>query len=171
MSVGIGTTASDSPYDYAVVNINAGVDIKKVFKSFSNDKAKLYGLTGLRFTQHGGERSSLLSDVMTSGNSFRQIHLNIPIHAGLKYKINELFRGKFPNAQNLYDQLLDIDRQIEEGADAVPVVKKDVKLTKTALKKAFGKDFKNIGVVHNEEGSYLIIADGDNFKHIALEDI
>jgi hypothetical protein len=90
---------------------------------------------------------------------------------GLKYKINELFRGKFPNAQNLYDQLLDIDRQIEEGADAVPVVKKDVKLTKTALKKAFGKDFKNIGVVHNEEGSYLIIADGDNFKHIALEDI
>jgi hypothetical protein len=90
---------------------------------------------------------------------------------GLKYKINELFRGKFPNAQNLYDQLLDIDRQIEEGADAVPVVKKDVKLTKTALKKTFGKDFKNIGVVHNEEGSYLIIADGDNFKHIALEDI
>ena len=90
---------------------------------------------------------------------------------GLNYKINELFRGKFPNAQNLYDQLLDIDRQIEEGADAVPVVKKDVKLTKTALKKAFGKDFKNIGVVHNEEGSYLIIADGDNFKHIALEDI
>ena len=89
----------------------------------------------------------------------------------LKYKIEQLFKGKFPNAQNLYDQLLDIDRQIEEGADAVPVVKKDVKLTKTALKKAFGKDFKNIGVVHNEEGSYLIIADGDNFKHIALEDI
>jgi hypothetical protein len=90
---------------------------------------------------------------------------------GLKYKINELFRGKFPNAQNLYDQLLDIDRQIEEGADAVPVVKKDVKLTKTALKKAFGKNFKNIGIVHNEEGSYLVIADGDKFKHIALEDI
>ena len=89
----------------------------------------------------------------------------------LKYKIEQLFKGKFPNAQNLYDQLLDIDRQIEEGADAVPVVKKDVKLTKTALKKAFGKDFKNIGVVHNEEGSYLIIVDGDNFKHIALEDI
>ena len=90
----------------------------------------------------------------------------------LKYKIEQLFKGKFPNAQNLYDQLLDIDRQIEEGADAVPVVKKDVKLTKTALKKAFGKDFKNIGVVHNEEGSYLIIADNDgNFKHIALEDI
>jgi len=89
----------------------------------------------------------------------------------MKYKIQELFRGKFPNAQNLYDQLLDIERQIEDGADAVPVVKHDVKLTKTALKKSFGKDFKNIGVVHNEEGSYLIIADGDKFKHIALEDI
>ena len=90
---------------------------------------------------------------------------------GLKYKINELFRGKFPNAQNLYDQLLDIERQIKDGADAVPVVKHDVKLTKTALKKAFGKNFDNVGVVHNEEGSYLIIADGDKFKHIALEDI
>ena len=89
----------------------------------------------------------------------------------MKYKINELFRGKFPQAQNLYDQLLDIERQIKDGADAVPVVKRDVKLTKTALKKAFGKKFNNIGIVHNEEGSYLIIADGDKFKHIALEDI
>jgi ABC-type sugar transport system substrate-binding protein len=89
----------------------------------------------------------------------------------LKYKIEQLFKGKFPNAQNLYDQLRDIDRQIQEGADAVPIVKHDVKLTKTALKKAFGKDFNNIGVVHNEEGSYLIVADGDKFKHIALEDI
>lgn len=90
----------------------------------------------------------------------------------MKYKIQELFRGKFPNAQNLYDQLLDLEKQIKDGADAVPVVKHDVKLTKTALKKAFGKDFNNVGVVHNEEGSYLIIADEHgNFKHIALEDI
>ena len=45
---------------------------------------------------------------------------------------------------------------------------KDVKLTKSALKKAFGKKFNNIGVVHNEEGSYLILADEDgNFKHIS----
>lgn len=90
----------------------------------------------------------------------------------LKYKITELFKGKFPQPQNLYDQLQDLDRQIENGADAVPVVRENVKLTKTALKKAFGKKFNNIGVVHNEEGSYLIIADGkDNFKHIALEDL
>ena len=89
----------------------------------------------------------------------------------MKYKINELFQGKFPHPQNLYEQLKDLERQIVDGADAVPVVKKDVKLTKTALKKTFGKDFKNIGVVHNEEGSYLVIADGDNFKHISLEDI
>jgi hypothetical protein len=89
----------------------------------------------------------------------------------LKYKITELFQGKFPQPQNLYNQLQDLDRKIQDGADAVPVVKKNVKLTKTALKKAFGKDFVNIGIVHNEEGSYLIIADGDKFKHIALEDI
>jgi hypothetical protein len=89
----------------------------------------------------------------------------------LKFNITQLFVGKFPNPQNLYSQLQDLDRQIENGADAVPVVRENVKLTKTALKKAFGKNFKNIGIVHNEEGSYLIIADGDKFKHIALEDI
>lgn len=82
-----------------------------------------------------------------------------------------MFNGKFPQPQNLYNQLQDLDRQIEDGADAVPIVRRDVKLTKTALKKAFGKKFNNIGIVHNEEGSYLIIADGDKFKHIALEDI
>ena len=90
---------------------------------------------------------------------------------GLKYGIKELFHGKFPQPQNLYNQLQDLDRQIEDGADAVPVVRENVKLTKSALTKAFGKKFNNIGVVHNEEGSYLIIADGDKFKHIALEDI
>jgi hypothetical protein len=90
----------------------------------------------------------------------------------LKYKITELFRGKFPNPQNLYDQLVDLDNKIQNGADAVPVVKKDIKLTKTALKKAFGKNFANIGIVHNKEGSYLVVADAkDNFKIISLEDI
>ena len=91
----------------------------------------------------------------------------------MKYKINELFRGKFPNAQNLYDQLLDIERQIKSGADAVPVVKHDVKLTKTALKKEFGdpKKFENIGVVHNTEGSYLVLSDNKKFKIVTLEDI
>ena len=89
----------------------------------------------------------------------------------LKYPFNKLFRGKLVSPQPLYETLEDLDRQIQDGADAVPVVKRDVKLTKTALKKAFGKNFNNIGIVHNEEGSYLIIADGDKFKHIALEDI
>ena len=91
----------------------------------------------------------------------------------MKYKIQELFRGKFPNAQNLYDQLLDLERQIKDGADAVPVVKHDVKLTKTALKKEFGdpKKFKNIGVVHNTEGSYLVLSDNKKFKIVTLEDI
>lgn len=89
----------------------------------------------------------------------------------LKYTFSELFRGRFPSAKILYAQLEDLQRQLEDGADAIPVVKSDVKLTKSSLKKAFGKNFKNIGVVHNEEGSYLIIADGDNFKHISFEDI
>lgn len=90
----------------------------------------------------------------------------------LKYPFNKLFRGKLVSPQPLYETLEDLDRQIQDGADAVPIVKKNVKLTKSALKKAFGKNFNNIGVVHNEEGSYLILADEDgNFKHISLEDI
>ena len=91
----------------------------------------------------------------------------------MKYKISELFRGKFPNAQNLYDQLLDLENKIQDGADAVPTVKEDVKLTKTALKKAFGEPskFKNLGVVHNTEGSYLVVSDNKKFKIVALEDI
>ena len=89
----------------------------------------------------------------------------------LKYTFSELFRGRFPSAKILYAQLEDLQRQLEDGADAIPVVKSNVKLTKSSLKKAFGKNFKNVGVIHNEEGSYLIIADGDNFKHISFEDI
>lgn len=91
----------------------------------------------------------------------------------LKYKITELFQGKFPQPANLYEQLKDLDRQIQDGADAVPIVKDNVKLTKTALNKAFGKpkSFDKIGIVNNEEGSYLIVADDNNYKFIALEDI
>ena len=89
----------------------------------------------------------------------------------LKYKFTDLVRNRVIVPDLLYYQLQDLDRQIQDGADAVPVVKENVKLTKTALKKAFGKNFKNIGIVHNEEGSYLIIAKEDNFKFIAFEDI
>jgi hypothetical protein len=89
----------------------------------------------------------------------------------LKYSFTELFRNRFPVPTKFYETLEDLDRQIQDGADAVPVVRRDVKLTKSALKKAFGKKFNNVGIVHNEEGSYLIIADGENFKHIPLEDL
>ena len=89
----------------------------------------------------------------------------------MKYSIQELFKGKFPNPKNLYDQLKDLERQIENGADAKPIVKENIKLTKSALKKAYGKNFDNIGIVHNDEGSYLIVAKEDKFKFIALEDI
>lgn len=89
----------------------------------------------------------------------------------LKYKFTELVRNRVIAPDLLYYQLQDIDRQIQDGADAVPVVKENVKLTKSALKKAFGKKFNNIGIVHNEEGSYLIIAKGEDFKFIPLEDI
>ena len=91
----------------------------------------------------------------------------------LKYKITELFKGKFPNPSNLYDQLLDLDNKIEKGADAVPIVHKNVKLTTKDLKKVFGnpKKFVNIGIVHNAEGSYLVVSNDKSFKIIPLEDI
>lgn len=90
----------------------------------------------------------------------------------LKYKFTELFRGRFPAPQILYQQLEDLQRQIEFGADAKPIVKENVGLTKSALNKAFGKKFDNqIGVVHNEEGSYLVIKKDKDYKFIAFEDI
>lgn len=92
---------------------------------------------------------------------------------GLKYKFVELFSGKFPKPQQLYDQLADLQTQIDNGSDPVPPVKENVKLTKTGLKKAFGdpKDFITIGIVRNAEGSYLIVSDGKAYKHITLENI
>jgi len=91
----------------------------------------------------------------------------------LKYKITELFRGKFPNPQNLYDQLEDLERQISDGADAKPIVHKDVKLNKSSLKKKFGdpKKFDNLAIIHNAEGSYLVVAGDDGFKIVTLENI
>lgn len=82
-----------------------------------------------------------------------------------------MFRGRFPAPQILYQELEDLQRQIEFGADAKPVVKENVNLTKSALNKAFGKKFDGIGVVHNEEGSYLVIKSDEGFKFISFEDI
>ena len=82
-----------------------------------------------------------------------------------------MFRGRFPAPQILYQQLEDLQRQITDGADAKPVVREDVALTKSALNKAFGKKFDNVGVVHNEEGSYLVIRSDKGFKIIPFEDI
>lgn len=90
---------------------------------------------------------------------------------GLKYKFNQLFSGRFPKPKQLFETLEELDNKIENGADAKPVVKSDVKITKTSLKKAFGKNFNSIGIVHNEEGSYIIVADEDKFKYLPLEDI
>lgn len=88
ISVGFGTTASSEPYDAAVFNFNAGVDVKKDFLFFSENKARVYGLVGVHFTQRGGKMGITLDDMMTSGNSFREIQFNIPFHVGYKYVFN-----------------------------------------------------------------------------------
>ena len=92
---------------------------------------------------------------------------------GLKYTISECFRGKFIIPQKLFEILEDLQGQISEGVESEPIVKFDVKLTKSDLKKAFGKpaDFNKFGVVHNAEGSYLVIAHDKSFKFIAFENI
>ena len=91
----------------------------------------------------------------------------------LKYKITDLFRGKFPNPQNLYKQLEDLQGQIENGAEPKPVIMEDVKLTKTGLKKAFGEPsrFDTFSIIRNSEGSYIVVSDGKKYKYIALEDV
>lgn len=84
-----------------------------------------------------------------------------------------MFAGKFPKPKQLYEQLQDLQNQIDKGSEPVPIVKEGVKLTKTGLKKAFGdpKKFKTVGIIRNSEGSYVIISDGTQYKHIALENI
>lgn len=79
----------------------------------------------------------------------------------MDYKISDLFRGKFPNPQKLYALFLDFEKKIDEKSNAKPVTVYDVKLNKTQLKKAFGdpKEFEGIGIVHNAEGSYMVVAD------------
>ena len=92
----------------------------------------------------------------------------------MKYKFVEIFKGgKLPHPKTLYDQLIDLQSQIDSGSEPAPPVKEKVKLTKTGLKKAFGDptEFKTIGIVRNTEGSYLIVSDGKEYKHIALENI
>lgn len=79
----------------------------------------------------------------------------------MKYKISDLFRGKFPNPQNLYALFLDFEKKIDEKSTAKPTVAYDIKLNKTQLKKTFGdpKKFEGIAIVHNVEGSYIVVAD------------
>lgn len=92
----------------------------------------------------------------------------------LKYKFTELFNGKFPKAQLLYEQLKDLQNQIDSSDNAKAIFKKDVKINKTQLKKAFGdpKDFDNVGVVFNSEGAYLIVSDSDKkFYFTALDEV
>lgn len=91
ISIGYGTTVASEPFDKAIFNLNAGIDVKKVFKSLAEDKVRLYGMTGLHFSQHGGKKSNDIMDMTEEGNSFRQSQFNIPIHAGVKYIINEKF--------------------------------------------------------------------------------
>lgn len=91
----------------------------------------------------------------------------------MKYKFNELFKGKLPVPLKWYDQLEDLEKQIIEGVQPRLLEVKNVKLTKKELKKAFGKpkDFNTFAIIHNDEGSYLVIADDDKYKFIALQDI
>lgn len=89
----------------------------------------------------------------------------------LLYSVKDLFRGKVVIASRLYELLEDLDKRISKGVEPKLTVKKNVKLTPTDLKKAFGSKFNSIGIVHNNEGSYLIVADGKKFKHISLVNI
>lgn len=81
----------------------------------------------------------------------------------LKYSFTDIFRGKFPNPKKLFECLEDLGTQIDAKTVAEPIHVYDVKLNKTGLKKEFGdaKKFKNIGIIHNKEGSYVVVADKD----------
>ncbi len=93
INVGLGRTASTTPYDQSKVTMDFGVDVKKDITSFSNDKFMLYGLVGFHFSPRGGKMDNMLDGAgSASGNDFKESQFNIPIHVGVKYKINDKFK-------------------------------------------------------------------------------
>lgn len=53
----------------------------------------MYGLVGLHYTGRGGKISSIIGGAGdASGNDFTEGQVNIPLHVGLKYKINDKFK-------------------------------------------------------------------------------
>ena len=91
----------------------------------------------------------------------------------LKYPFKQVFKGKLPVAQKLYELLDDLQSQIDSKQEAKAIIKKDVKLNKTQLKKAFGdpKEFNAIGIVFNTEGNYIIVSDGVKYNFATLEEV
>ena len=87
----------------------------------------------------------------------------------LKFRFVELFKGRFPIPKFLYEQLEDLQRQIDEQH----IVKENVKLNKTQLSKAFGKpeEFNGMGIVRNDDGVYIIVSNGKNFEKFEFKEV
>ena len=86
INAGFGTTASSDPYDNAIINWNAGIDIKRDILSISKSKkSRIYGLLGVHYTQRGGKNGTGIEDMITYGNSFRVNQVNVPLHIGYKH--------------------------------------------------------------------------------------
>ena len=81
----------------------------------------------------------------------------------------ELFKGRFPVPKFLYEQLEDLQKQIDEQH----IVKENIKINKTQLSKAFGKpeEFRGMGIVRNDDGVYLIVSNGKNFEKFEFKEV
>ena len=68
---------------------------------------------------------------------------------------------------------MDCQMQPVFGLALKAIIKKDVKLNKTQLKKVFGdpKEFNAIGIVFNTEGNYIIVSDGVKYNFATLEEV
>lgn len=91
----------------------------------------------------------------------------------LLYNLKESQLARFPFGKKLYDILEDFQNQLDKKTNAKAIIKKDVKLNKTQLKKAFGdpKDFDSVGIVFNSEGNYIIVSDGVKYNFATLEEV
>lgn len=87
----------------------------------------------------------------------------------LKFRFTELFKGRFPIPKFLYEQLEDLQRQIDEQC----IIRKDIKLNKTQLTKEFGKpsEFDSVGIVNNEDSVYLIVSNGSAFEKFEFKKV
>ena len=91
VSVGFAALSASEPYDEGKMSFTLGLDARKIFKSYLDDKLGVYGAAGLHLGKKGGKKTSTESGI--SGRLFQDYfkirQLSIPLRAGGIYNFKK----------------------------------------------------------------------------------